>query len=274
MIKTLFSRKNISLGMIYAYMLAICIFILAPIVIVAVVSFQHGRYLAFPIDEFSLRWWTEALVRAEWRDALWKSLLLALQSTILSTLIGLLAGLAIHNHQFKGKQLLSIFFLSPLLMPQLLTGLALLFFFAELGFSSQYMSLLLGHVLIAFPFVVRLVLAALPNVSQSSEEAARTLGANEFITLFTVTLPQISPAIRGGAMFAFMASYNNVLISLFMSTPRMVPMPIKILQHLEFVADPTIAAVSTMFLIVTFIVMFVLEKTVKLEIMPGIRTGG
>lgn len=268
------NTSSLSKAGINLYLILICMFILAPIIIVAVISFQYGRYLAFPVEQFSLRWWTEAVVRAEWREALWKSLLLAMQSTVLATILGLLAGLAIHYHDFRGKQFLSVFFLSPLLMPQLLTGLALLFYFAQFGLSGSYTGLMLGHVLVAFPYVVRLVLAALPHVSRSAEEAARTLGANEFTTLMKITLPLIAPAIRGGAMFAFMASYNNVLVSLFLSTPRVVPMPIKILQHLEFVADPTIAAVSTLFILVTFLVMVILEKTVKLEILPGVRTGG
>jgi len=256
---------------VHAYIALAVVYILAPILVIVAVSFHHKRYIVFPFEEYSLRWWTEALVRPEWRSALWTSFLLAVQATLISTGVGIVAGLAIHHHDFRGRQFVSTFFLSPLLMPQLLTGLALLFFFAQLNISGTYGSLLMGHVLVSFPYVVRLVLAALPNVSRTIEEAAMTLGANEFRTLTHVTLPMISPAIRGGAMFAFMASYNNVLMSLFLSVARVTPMPIKIYQHLEWGADPTVAAISTLFLLLTIILLLILHRTVGIELMPSVE---
>ncbi|MBI4277635.1 MAG: ABC transporter permease [Armatimonadetes bacterium] len=257
--------------LINAYVLFICAFIMAPILVVVLSSFQYGQYLAYPIERYSLRWYTEALFRPEWRNALTQSLRLAVQTTVYATVAGILAGLALHYHDFRGKQALSVGFLSPLLMPELLTGLALLFYFANFGISGTYTALLLGHVLLALPYVIRLVLTALPRVSRNAEEAAMTLGANEFVTMMKITLPLISPAIRGGAVFAFMVSYNNVLLSLFLSTPRVTTLPVKIYQHVEFVADPTIAAVSTIFLILTFALMVALERTVKLEVMPVVE---
>jgi putative spermidine/putrescine transport system permease protein len=256
---------------VHGYVALICAFILAPILIVVVVSFQDARYLAFPIERFSTRWYTAAIIDAQWRAALGQSLLLAVQTTIVATLLGLSAGLAIHYHDFRFKDALSVFFLSPLIMPELLIALSLLFFFANYGLSGTYPALLLGHILVAFPFVVRLVLSALPNARRSLEEAAQVLGANEFTAMFKITLPLIGPAVRGGALFAFIVSYNNVMISLFLSTPRIVPMPIKIFEQLEWIADPTIAAVSTVFLALTFVLMIVLEKTVKLEVIPAME---
>jgi len=256
---------------IYAYVVCVCIFLMAPILIIGVVSFHSKSYLVFPLEGYSLKWWTEALVRQEWQDAFRTSLLLALQATLISSILGTSAGLAIHYHDFKGKQLISVFFLSPLLLPQLLTGLALLFFLAQFGYSGTYTGLLLGHILVSFPYVVRLVLAALPGVSRAMEEAAMTLGANEFTTLTKITLPLIGPAVRGGAMFAFMASFNNVLISLFLSVARTTPMPIKIFHHIEWSGDPTVAAISTLFLLLTFMLLVLLRRTVGVELFPSIE---
>lgn len=256
--------------LIRIYVILICLFILAPIILVVLSSFQEGRYIAYPVEHFSLKWYTAAINKPEWRGAIWTSIKLAVTTAILATVVGILAGMAIHYHNFPGKNLVSIFFLSPLLMPQLITGLALLYFFANANLSGKYITLLLGHVLISFPYVVRLTLAALPSVKRSLEEASMTLGADEFTTFVRITLPIIGPAIRGGALFAFIASYNNVLISVFLSTPRVVTMPVKVFEYLQWVADPTIAAISTLFLIVTFIVIWVLEKTVKIEIIPGL----
>lgn len=253
----------------YTYLLLVCAFVLAPVVFVFLASFQHARYMSFPIEQYSLRWYVEVFAQPEWLRSLRQSLLLAVQATLIVTLAGTMAALAIHYHQFRGKQLLVLAFLSPILLPEILTGLALLFFFASMGWSATYGALLLGHVIVALPFVIRMVLTALPNVTQDMEEAAKTLGANEFVTLTKITLPLIGPAIRGGAFFAFAISYNNVMMSLFLSSPRVTPLPIKIWQHLEFVADPTVAAVSTVFLLITFIVMFVLNKLVKVELFPS-----
>jgi ABC-type spermidine/putrescine transport system permease subunit II len=159
-------------------------------------------------------------------------------------------------------------------MPQLLIGLALLFYFAQMQVSGSYGTLLLGHILVTFPYVVQVILAALPGVSRTLEEASMTLGANEVKTLFKVTLPMIGPAVRGGAMFSFMASYNNVLISLFLSVPRIEPMPIKIYGVLEWGADPSVAAISTLFLILTFVILIILQRTVKLELIPDVKQPG
>lgn len=263
----LFTR--IERALINLFVVLVCIYLLAPLFILVIVSFQHAMYLAFPVEQYSLKWWTQAVIRPEWRIAMWMSIKLALQATLVSLISGLLAGLAIHYHDFKGKQVLRTFFMSPLLMPQVLTGIALLFFFAARKLSGSYISLLLGHVLICSPYVVQLMLAALPGVSRSQEEAAMTLGANEFTTLMKVTLPLVGPAIRGGAIFAFMASYNNVLVSLFLAIPRLIPVPVKILQHLEWTAEPTLAAVSVVFMALTFALVLIAEKTVGIELMPG-----
>lgn len=253
----------------YVYLAIVCAFVLAPVIFVFLASFQHARYMSFPIEQYSLRWYAEVFSQPEWLRSLRQSLLLALQATVIVTVAGTMAALALHYHQFKAKQLLVLAFLSPILLPEILTGLALLFFFASIGWTATYGALLLGHVIVALPFVIRMVLTALPNVTQDMEEAAKTLGANEFVTLTKVTLPLIGPAIRGGAFFAFAISYNNVMMSLFLSSPRTTPLPIKIWQHLEFVADPTVAAVSTVFLLITFIVMFALNKLVKVELFPS-----
>ena len=173
---------------IHIFLLLISLFIMAPVLIVAVVSFQDKAYLAFPIEHYSLRWWNEALFRPEWRNAIWTSLTLAIEATVVSTLIGISAGLVLHYHDFRGKQVLRLFFLAPLLMPQLLIGLALLFYFAQMQISGTYGTLLLGHILVTFPYVVQVILAALPSVSRTLEEASMTLGANEVKTLLKVTL--------------------------------------------------------------------------------------
>jgi putative spermidine/putrescine transport system permease protein len=256
---------------INAYVILVCLFILAPVIFVVVASFQNARYLAFPIEEYSLRWYVDALRQPEWRRSLVQSLQLAVQATVVATVLGTMAGLAIHYHTFRGKTLVILAFLSPLLLPELLTSLALLYYFASAGLSGTYTSLLLAHIIITLPFVVRMVMTALPNVTRDLEEAARTLGANEFVTLMKVTLPLIAPAIRGGAFFAFAISYNNVLMSLFLGSPRVTLLPIKIWQHLEFVADPTVAAVSTLFLLITFVLMLVLQRLVKIELFPEAR---
>lgn len=256
---------------INAYVLAVCAFILVPILVVALASFQYGQYLAFPIERYSLRWYGEALFNPEWREAFWTSMQLAVQATLVTTVVGLSAALALHYHEFPGKQLVNVLLLGPLLMPELLMGIALLFLFGSFGLSGSYTSLLLAHILITMPYVVRLISAAFPAASRNLEEAAMTLGANEFTTMLKVTLPLIAPGIRGGMIFAFMISYNNFLVSLFLIAPGVSTMPVKIFSHLEFVADPTIAAVSTVFIVLTFGLTYALEKTVKIGIMPGLR---
>jgi putative spermidine/putrescine transport system permease protein len=254
------------------YVGLIAIFILLPIIIVIVMSFNKGQYFAFPPRELSVRWYTEAVTRAEWRRAFVTSLWIAIVVAGLATVVGILAGLALYRGRFRGREALVSFFLSPLILPQLLLGLALLFFLARLRLIGSPFALLLGHVLVTFPYVLRIILSALAGVPPSVEEAAMTMGADELVTTISVTLPIIRPAVTSGAVFAFILSFDNIMISLFVASARTITLPVKILQTIEETTDPTIAAISSVFIVLSVGLLVLVERTTGLQFFEEVGT--
>lgn len=239
----------------------LCMFIIAPLVIVVAVSVNDSTYTFFPPHGFSFRWYATVLETAAWRDPIIFSLELATATAAASTLVGFGAAIGLHRGRFPGRNLLSVAFLSPLVFPGILLGIALLYGFGAVGMGASFLTLFLGHILISLPFTVRVILGALPSVAQEVEEAASTLGAGTWAVLRTVTLPLIAPALFAGALFAFLASFDNVVISVFLSSNRVVTLPVRIFSYIEFSTDASIAAVSTLVIALTLAVMAVLYRT-------------
>jgi putative spermidine/putrescine transport system permease protein len=251
------------------YVLAIALFILLPIVIVVVMSFNDARYFAFPPAELSVRWYARGVTRAEWRSAFFDSLWIAGVTALIANPVGILTSLALHRGRFRGREVLSNFFMAPLILPQILLGLALLFMLARLGLLGSPVPLILGHVLITFPYVMRVLLSSLGSVPPSVEEVAQTMGADELTTTLRITLPIIKPALMSGMVFAFILSFDNIMISLFLAAARNITLPIKILNTLEETADPTIAAISSIFVLLTLGLLLLVERVAGLEFLKG-----
>ncbi len=240
-------------------------FILAPVVIVAAMSFNDGAYFSFPPQGFSLRWYTEGLFARGWLEALALSLVLGVATATIACVIGVAAAIGLFEGSFRGQSLASAILHSPILVPQLLLGIALAFVLTRLAWNGNPASLLAGHVLVTTPFVLRLVLGALPGVPGNLVPAARTLGASPTRALTKVLLPVIRPAIVSGWIFAFVISFDNVMISLFLTSPRVSTLPVRILSTMDQTSDPTIAAISTVFMIVAIAMMLILNRVIGLQ---------
>lgn len=226
-------------GMIY-------LFLAAPILVVVIVSFCDTEYLRFPPRGLSLRWYTNLRDFPDFLDSFWLSLVLATVTAGASTVVGTLGAFALARYRFAGRALLSALVMSPLVLPGLITGIALLQFFSLFRTEPSFWRLFLGHVVITVPYVVRSVGAVLVGFDRSLEEAARGLGANPWTTTRLITLPLIKPGLIAGAVFAFILSFDNVVVSIFLTTPRLVPLPIQIYNYVESSAKPIIASISTL----------------------------
>jgi putative spermidine/putrescine transport system permease protein len=251
------------------FAILVCVFVLAPAVVVVAVSFNDSTYTFFPPHGFSLRWYEAVLEQPTWRDPLITSLKLGVLTAAASTVLGLAASLALHRGRFPGRGMLSAAFLSPLVFPGILLGIALLYWFRVVGLNASFMTLFLGHILISLPYTIRLILAALPGIAREMEEAASTLGASQLNVLRTVTLPLITPALVAGFLFAFLISFDNVIISLFVGGNRTLTLPVHIFSYIEFSTDASVAAMSSLFIAVTFGVMAVLLKTGRFNALGG-----
>lgn len=237
------SRRGWVLGAVNALIYA---FLLAPILVVVVVSFGDAAFLQFPPQRLSLRWYRDVTEYPDFVASFWLSLVLAAATTAVSGLVGTLGAFALARHRFAGRALLSALVMSPLVLPGMVTGIALLQFFSLLRTAPSFWHLLAGHVVVTVPYVVRSVGAVLVGFDRTLEEAARGLGAGPWATIRLITLPLVRPGIVVGAIFAFILSFDNVVVSIFLTTPRLVPLPVQIYNYVESSARPIVASVSTL----------------------------
>jgi putative spermidine/putrescine transport system permease protein len=239
--------------------------LLAPTIIVVVVSFTSGLSLRFPPPGLSLRWY-EALADAwQLQFAARNSLIVAVLATALSVVLGVAAALAIGRSQTALARVLDQFFLSPLILPGLAFGLAALIFFTAVGLTVSVTTLVIGHTIIGVPYVVRNTIAALAQLDPALIDSSLSLGASRLTTFRRITLPSISSGIMSGAFVCFMASFDNVPVSLFLRDAATDMLPIRMWQDLEGRLDVTIAAASTALIAFTVILALLMERLVGLS---------
>jgi putative spermidine/putrescine transport system permease protein len=240
-------------------------FILGPILITATVSFNGTARSVFPPQGFSLRWWGEAL-GPTWLDPMIFSLQLAGLVALISTLTGAMMAFALVRGSFRGKPLVEMLLLGPLILPTLVTGIALLQFLHGVGLGNfvGFWGLLIGHVIICLPFSVRTVGIALKTMPPSLEAAAASLGASPGEVLRRVTLPVIGGGVFAGMAFSFVHSFTDVNLSLFLASPGERPVTVAILAFLEFGFAPTLAAVSMISLFIPLLLILVLQRFVPI----------
>ncbi len=231
------------------------VYLLLPVAIVIPLSFSAGKFLTFPPPGFSLQWYQNFFGRAEWTGSAWISIWVALSVTLLSVLLGTPAALALARVEFPGKRLMLAFLLSPIIAPGIIVAIGVYFAYARYGMVGHPAALVVAHTCLAVPFVVINVTAALQGVDRRLEQAAQTLGATPFGAFRQVTLPLIRPGIFAGAVFAFITSFDELLVALYLSGSTAVTLPRRMWEQMHFNLDPTIAAVSTMLILVTTTLM-------------------
>ena len=223
----------------------IFLYLLAPIIVVIATAFGASPYPIFPPRDFTFKWFIKMWNAQELREAALVSARLGLVSAGLATIIGTLSAVALVRCRFPGRTLASVVLLSPILFPGIVLGLSLLVAFYRVGLAQTFVGLVAGHTVLVTPFVIRLVMASLAEFDPAVEEAAQNLGAGWWRTLFRITLPLIRPGILAGAVFAFIVSFDELVITLFLAGPSLQTLPIRIFTYVEYSSDPTISAVST-----------------------------
>ena len=251
------------------------VFSLGPILITTAVSFNQTNRSFFPPRGFSLRWWERALT-PEWLDPLLFSLKLGTFTALMSTLLALPLAFALYRYRFRGREALVALTLGPLMLPTLVTGVGLLQLFQYVGWREHigFAALLVGHVVICMPFAVRTVSISLQTLPPNLELAAASLGATPVRTLRHIVFPLIKSGLVAGAVFAFIHSFTDVNLSIFLARPGEVPITVKILGFLEFGFAPTLAAVSVITLLPPLILVAIVERVSGLgDFIYGDRRG-
>jgi putative spermidine/putrescine transport system permease protein len=241
----------------------IYVFMLGPILITAAVSFNRADRSYFPPRGLSLHWWGAAFA-PQWTSALAFSLELATISAVATTIAGVPLAIAFHRYDFRGKAVIRAVTMGPLVLPSLVTGIALLQFLTLAGLGSWIglPALVIGHAVICLPFSVRTVLISLATIPESVERAAVSLGANATAVLREVTLPMARTGIGAGMIFAFISSFDDVNLSLFVASPRERPLTVQIMQFIEFGFSPTLAALSIVSMLVPLALVAVFGRWV------------
>jgi len=250
---------------LYGTVAIVLVFLVAPIAVPVVVSFSNSEFLTFPPQGFSLRWYAKVLQEPEFASAFRLSLTLGLASTGIALALGTSAAFALARYDFRGRGAVQAFALSPLIFPTLVTGIALLQFFAMLRSERVFLHLVIGHVVITVPYVVRTVTASLQMLDPQMEDAARTLGANGLRTFYRVTLPLIRPGLVAGAVFAFVTSFDNFTVSMWLKDAEHVPMPLAIFSFITRFLDPSLAALSALLILLSVVIILTVERAMGLQ---------
>ncbi|WP_108662231.1 ABC transporter permease [Acuticoccus kandeliae] len=250
---------NLTVGLIY-------LFLMLPIIIVVIASLNSGAYLKFPPDGLSLRWYKEFFTNGPFLNSAWLSIKVAVISTIISTIIGTLAALYYVKASERMQIGLRLGLISPILLPEILTAIALLLFYYMVGIgTTTLIGLQIGHVLITTPYVFLNVTATLEGINPSLQEAARSLGARPQMAFRRVTLPLMKQGVVNGAMFAFIISFDTFSISLLLKGIHSMTLPIQLFEYLRWSFDPTAAAVATLSILVTLAAVFITDRLVGLR---------
>ena len=240
------------------------LYLLLPTLIIVLASFTAGEYITFPPQGLSLRWFTRLLAIEEVRASAWRSLLVAIGATGVSVVLGVAASFPLLRSRFRGREAVNAFLMSPLILPSLVYGLAALMFVSAIGVPLSVPVLILSHVAIVVPYVIRTTVASLALLDPHLEEAARSLGANTWKTFVRVILPNLMPGIATGAAFAFISSFDNLTVSLFLAGPRVETLPIRLFAMINFDLDPAAAAISAVLVLVTFAVVLLAHWAIGL----------
>jgi len=253
---------NLTLG---GLAVACLVLLLLPTVVVIIVSFTSGYSLRFPPPGYSLRWYVGLLDAWQLQFAALNSFKVAVWTTGLSVLLGVAAALGIARSRRLSATLLDSLFMSPLILPGLAFGLAALIFFSLAGWPVSLVTLVIGHTIVCVPFVVRTTVAALSQLDPALIESSASLGASKFYTFRRVTLPLIGSGVLAGAFLAFMASFDNIPVSLFLRNAGVDMLPIRMWQDLESLLDVRIAAVSGVMVAATLVLLVVMERIAGLS---------
>lgn len=250
-------RSHMSPGLVSRFFAALVVlFLLGPIAIAMIVAFSSGSRLEFPIPGFSLRWFANALSKPQYIEGLTTSMIIGLGNAVLATIAGTGAALALNHYRFRGRSLVQALVMLPIAMPAIVLGLGLLFTLASYHMEPGLLAGTLGHAVLGVPYVVAMVTSALSNYDRSVERASMSLGVGPVMTFFKVTLPLIRGGVIAGAAAAFLISFDNISLSLFIT--RGDTLPLRLMQQLLAYADPSVSAISTLLVLASLLLMLLL----------------
>jgi putative spermidine/putrescine transport system permease protein len=224
----------------------VALYLLAPLAIVVIISFSAAPFLQFPPPGLSLRWYQNLFSDANWVDSIIVSIQVLVPSSLIATLLGTAAAYALIRGRIPGATLITACLMLPVVVPGIITAAGLFGIYRGLGLNGTLTGLVIGHTVLVTPYMVATVGASLRTLDAGLEDAAATLGAPPWAAFRRITLPLLSPAVLSGLLFAMVVSFDELIVSLFVSTARIRPVPVQMWSNLRGDFDPTIAAIASL----------------------------
>ncbi len=238
---------------------AICavmsLFLLLPILFIVALSFGNSRWLIFPPPGWTLKWYEELFADPRWIGAALTSAKIGVIVMVISVVLGLLASLALVRGTFRGRAVLRAFFLTPMVLPVVIVAVALYAAFLRLGLNGTLPGFVIAHVIVALPFAIITITGALESFDPAIEDAAILCGASPWEARLRVTLPGIRHGLFSAAIFSFLISWDEVVLAIFMASPTLQTLPVKVWTTLRQDLTPVIAAASTLLVALTVLLM-------------------
>lgn len=251
------------------FSIIVALTITVPLVILIVSSFTTSNYIKFPPTGFGVGWYAKAFANTGMRDALWTSLLMVIIVAPVATAMGTMAAFALVRYRIPAKEVITTLLMGPLLLPSVVIGMMLLNYFAAINSSTFFLNLVLGEILLATPYVIRVTLAALQGTDARLEDAAQSLGATPWEAARLVTLPIIRPSLLAATAFAYIVSFNDVSISVFLSRPGNTTLSAFLFNYAEQTSDPLVAAVSGILVVIAVVFLVIIERTLGVKNLLG-----
>ncbi|MHA6642754.1 ABC transporter permease [Mesorhizobium sp. A623] len=241
--------------LLWAACIVVLLYLAAPVIIIAIVSFDQSRILNFPPKDIGTLWYRRVLSDPGWMHSLWVSIQVGIMATVGATTLGFLAAFALVRSTFRHKVAIYGFILTPMIVPNVIVAIAFYMAFARLGAANSLVAMALGHTVLALPLTTIILTASLQGVDERYERAALSLGATPFQMMRKITLPLAMPGLISAALFAFLTSFDELLISLFLSGVNTQTTTVRIWNSLANEVEPTIAAISTLLIGMTVVIL-------------------
>ena len=254
---------NIWKRIYYFAIILIYLFLLAPVIVVIATSFNPGELSLFPPQGFSLKWYSEFFNNSRFVKSFFiTSFPIAIIASFVSTILGLMIAYIITRYRLIAHTTIETFFFLPLMVPNMVVGISLLFFFIRIGVNNTFIALILSHVVITIPYAIRNLSAGLYRLNPAIEEAAISLGATKPVAILKITIPQIKSAIIATIMFTFIISFADVNVALFLVRGESITIPVSVFLYLIWRSGPIIAAISTIQVVVIFALGMLIERAI------------
>ncbi|HEY9573706.1 MAG TPA: ABC transporter permease [Pusillimonas sp.] len=251
--------------LLHGFCMLASVFLVMPLFVIVAVSFTKTEYLAFPPHGFTLHWYQQFLLDPSYIDSILLSAGLSVSATVTALVLGVPVALVLSRTKSRANSVIAGLFLSPLVLPTIVIGAALLQFASQIGIARTWTALYIGHTVLVIPYIVRTTFASLSGFQANLEQAAQDLGASRLQTFFLVTLPLVKSGVIAGALFGLIISWVNVELSIFNSTSALLPLPVKLFNYVQYSIDPMIAAVSASTIYVAIVIVLVIDWIVGID---------